>query len=175
MGNWIYFDQPVDKTIPFAPKKAGNAKDALGKIARLIPGPVLGAYGASLGTLPLFAPATALGWAGAFRPRHYGHGLDCRMANRQRRQNEAAPSSLHYRFFSLGLFTDWKDNLTVDLSSWNRSSIADNRELCLLSDSTSERIPLNFTAAAEPLPAKEGARHWRVSRSSTKRAHRRRH
>ena len=55
MSNWIYYDPPVNpQGAAFAPKKEERTKDALGKIARLVPGPVLGAYGASLGTLPLF-------------------------------------------------------------------------------------------------------------------------
>ena len=59
MSNWIYFDPPVERDLTFTGRretKPDNTKDAIGKIARLIPGPVLGAYGAALGTLPLFSP-----------------------------------------------------------------------------------------------------------------------
>ena len=54
MSDWIYFDRPDD--LAFHTPDQGRAKDAVGKVAQLIPGPVLGAYGAALGTLPLFSP-----------------------------------------------------------------------------------------------------------------------
>lgn len=60
MSNWIYFDPPKTPEMGFASgAKSGSdvAKDAVGKIAQLIPGPILGAYGAALGTLPLFSAA----------------------------------------------------------------------------------------------------------------------
>lgn len=62
MSNWIYFDPPSQK-LGFAAPKKNPTKDALGKIAQLIPGPVLGAYGAALATLPLFTVAEQL-WVG---------------------------------------------------------------------------------------------------------------
>ena len=52
----IYFDPPI-KAAAFAAKKGEKAKGALGKLAQLIPGEVLGAYGAALGTLHFFEPA----------------------------------------------------------------------------------------------------------------------
>lgn len=55
MSNWIYFDPPTTSSLSFASNRGDRTKDALGKIARLIPGAVLGAYGAGLGTLPLFS------------------------------------------------------------------------------------------------------------------------
>jgi len=56
MSNWIYFDPPAPAGIEFYSPPPPTVKDAVGKIAQLIPGPVLGAYGAALGTLPLFTP-----------------------------------------------------------------------------------------------------------------------
>lgn len=54
MSSWIYFDPPP--TAAFVNSRRDKAKDAIGKIAQLVPGPILGAYGAALGTLPLFTP-----------------------------------------------------------------------------------------------------------------------
>jgi hypothetical protein len=53
----IYFDPPVTEAAAFGATKGAKAKGALGKIAQLIPGEILGAYGAALGTLSLFDPA----------------------------------------------------------------------------------------------------------------------
>jgi len=53
----IYFDPPATEAAAFAATKGTKAKGALGKLAQLIPGEVLGAYGAALGTLSLFDPA----------------------------------------------------------------------------------------------------------------------
>ena len=53
----IYFDPPATEAAAFSSTKGEKAKGALGKLARLIPGEVLGAYGAALGSLSLFAPA----------------------------------------------------------------------------------------------------------------------
>jgi|ERR1700730_3777376 len=53
----IYFDAPVTESTAFSAAKTAKAKDALGKIAQLIPGEILGAYGVALGTLPLFDAA----------------------------------------------------------------------------------------------------------------------
>lgn len=50
----IYFDPPVDGGRTFAKKPDEAVGDALGKVAQIIPGEVLGAYGAALGVLPLF-------------------------------------------------------------------------------------------------------------------------
>jgi len=52
--NRIYFDPPVTEAKAFAAKKGQKAKDALGKVASLVPGEILGAYGAALGALPTF-------------------------------------------------------------------------------------------------------------------------
>ena len=53
----IYFDSPVTRAESFAATRGASAKEALAKIAQLIPGEILGAYGAALGTLPLFTAA----------------------------------------------------------------------------------------------------------------------
>jgi hypothetical protein len=60
--NRIYFDPPVTEPIAFGVEKGKKPKDALAKIAQLIPGEILGAYGAALGTLPLFGAAQL--WVG---------------------------------------------------------------------------------------------------------------
>ena len=57
----IFFDPPVTKATTFSAKKGEKTKDGLSKIAKLIPGEILGAYGAALGTLPLFS-ATQQPW-----------------------------------------------------------------------------------------------------------------
>jgi hypothetical protein len=56
MSNWIYFDLPRSASLELnsAPPRS-STRDYLGKVASLVPGPVLGAYGAALGTLPLFS------------------------------------------------------------------------------------------------------------------------
>ena len=59
----IYFDPPVTEGESFGAQKGVRAKDALSKIAQLIPGEILGAYGAALGTLPLFSAAQQV-WVG---------------------------------------------------------------------------------------------------------------
>ena len=51
----IYFDPPVTQSTTFSAAKGERTKDALGKIGKLIPGEILGGYGAALGTLPLFS------------------------------------------------------------------------------------------------------------------------
>ncbi len=53
----IYFDPPVAEATTFSVQKGAKAKESLGKIVQLIPGEILGAYGAALGTLPLFNAA----------------------------------------------------------------------------------------------------------------------
>lgn len=63
MSRWIYFDTPKPTELGFAGSEESGAKDAIGKIAQLVPGPVLGAYGAALGTLPLFSESQQA-WVG---------------------------------------------------------------------------------------------------------------
>jgi len=55
MSRRIYFDPPATDATSFSAATGEKAKDALGKIAQLIPGEILGGYGAALGTVPLFA------------------------------------------------------------------------------------------------------------------------
>ena len=57
MNTWVYFDPPNEAGAAFHKERPDPAKDAVGKIAQLVPGPVLGAYGAALGTMPLFTPS----------------------------------------------------------------------------------------------------------------------
>jgi hypothetical protein len=57
----IYFDPPVTEPRAFAASKGEKTKDGLSKLAKLVPGEILGAYGAALGTLPLFS-STAQPW-----------------------------------------------------------------------------------------------------------------
>jgi len=60
----IYFDPPVTEGATFAVSREAKTKDTLEKIGKLIPGEILGAYGAALGTLPLFNSKERL-WVGA--------------------------------------------------------------------------------------------------------------
>jgi hypothetical protein len=53
MRNWIYFDSPED-LMSFSGGRVVGPRENIAKIALLIPGPILGAYGAALNTLPLF-------------------------------------------------------------------------------------------------------------------------
>jgi hypothetical protein len=59
----IYFDPIVTASTTYSVRKGEKAKDALAKIAQLVPGEILGAYGAALGTLPLFSAAQQV-WVG---------------------------------------------------------------------------------------------------------------
>jgi hypothetical protein len=56
----IYFDPLATEAKTFSATN-DKAKDALGKIAQLIPGEILGGYGAALSTVPLF-PAQSQQW-----------------------------------------------------------------------------------------------------------------
>ena len=58
----IYFDPPL-KPAAYSAKPGEKTKDGLAKIAQLVPGEILGAYGAALGTLPLFS-ASQQPWVG---------------------------------------------------------------------------------------------------------------
>lgn len=53
----IYFDPSVTEPRAFTVTKGEKTKETLGKIAKLIPGEILGGYGAALNALPLFKPA----------------------------------------------------------------------------------------------------------------------
>ena len=57
MRNRVYFDPPATEATSFAARKGDKTKDALAKIAQLIPGEILGGYGAALSTVPLFRGA----------------------------------------------------------------------------------------------------------------------
>lgn len=59
----IYFDPPATEAKTFSATRGAQAKDLLAKIARLIPGEILGAYGFGVTTLPTF-DASVREWVG---------------------------------------------------------------------------------------------------------------
>jgi hypothetical protein len=51
----IYFDPPATEATTFAADGDSGVKEALTKVAQIIPAEILGAYGSALGTVPLWS------------------------------------------------------------------------------------------------------------------------